>query len=301
MKCLSHTDITACIIGLLLVFPALFSGIVSLRADTSVVSSGWLWGGSDDGIGINTGLGWVSMNNTTGGGAISYGVSIPADDGDLLGYAYSENMGYIAFDNTAGYLSGCPSGICAAYRVGNVIKGWARFVEIVDAGGNAGGNEGWIQLSGTAQDGSSYGVAINVDRTLSGYAWSDEFGFIDFSRVSMSVSVCSNNLDDDGDNWIDEEDPGCYTNGVYDPNDDDENNTFPACSDGEDNDEDGETDGFDPGCLNGSDPDETGEPIEPNDGDNTGDPNDNGDPNTGNGGTIDSSDDDPDEIDFSEF
>ena len=25
--------------------------------------TGWLWGGSDDGAGNNTGLGWISMNN----------------------------------------------------------------------------------------------------------------------------------------------------------------------------------------------------------------------------------------------
>ncbi|MBC8464890.1 MAG: hypothetical protein H8D63_00745 [Parcubacteria group bacterium] len=118
---------------------------------------------------------------------------------------------------------------------------------------------------------------------------------------------CSDNADNDGDGWVDEEDPGCFTGGVYDPNDDDESDTAGDCSDGVDNDGDGQVDGADPGCAGSGDPNETGEPTEPNDtdlGDNDNDdsdPNDNGDPNTGDGGTTDPSDDDPDEIDFSEF
>ncbi len=203
MKYFSQTRLIA-----LLTLSVLFFGATFLSADTSVY--GWLWGGSDDGAGINTGIGWISMSNTTGGGAISYSVSIPVDDGDLSGYAYSENMGYIAFDNMAGYLTGCPSGTCAAYREGDTIKGWARFVGIADAGVNAGGNEGWIHLSGTAQDSSPYGVTINPDGTLSGYAWSDEFGAIYFGQSGVSAtSECTDGIDNDDDDDIDLDDGRC--------------------------------------------------------------------------------------------
>lgn len=74
------------------------------------------------------------------------------------------------------------------------------------------------------------------------------------------VPQCSNTTDDDGDGVIDANDPGCITNGVYDPNDDDERN---ECVDGIDNadPEDSLADfGNDPGCADAQDDDETNGP-----------------------------------------
>ncbi len=108
-----------------------------------------------------------------------------------------------------------------------------------------------------------------------------------------TLPECSDGAENDGDGWIDEEDPGCINDGIYDPNDDNESNDSPACSDGSDNDDDNQIDAADPGCSNGNDPDESDEPTEPeDDGDDTADPGDGGDT----GDTVD-----PDEIDFSEF
>ncbi len=66
---------------------------------------------------------------------------------------------------------------------------------------------------------------------------------------------CSDGKDNDGDKAIDARDPGCYTDGKYDPDDDDEYNApkpkppaKPACSDGKDNDGDKLVDKKDPGC-----------------------------------------------------
>jgi hypothetical protein len=192
------------------------------------------------------------MNNTNQGGSVLYGVDVPLSDGKDRKSAYSENMGYITFDNSTGYLTGCPDGDCRAYREGNSLKGWARFVEIADAGTNAGGNTGWIHLSGVAQDGTPYGVSINTDGSFSGYAWSDEFGAIDFSPASaFTAPACSDGKDNDGDGWIDADDPGCYTGGSYDPTDTDESNSGEDCSDGDDNDGDGLIDAADPDCTNG--------------------------------------------------
>jgi hypothetical protein len=252
MITLKQRDIVSLITAALLILPTLLSGAMSLLAHTSDSATGWLWGGSDDGAGITTGLGWISMNNTNQGGSVLYGVDVPLSNGNLSGYAYSENMGYLAFDNSAGYLTGCPDGDCRAYREGNSLKGWARFVEIADAGTNAGGNTGWIHLSGVAQDGTSYGVSINTDGSFSGYAWSDEFGAIDFSPASaFTAPACSDTIDNDGDGWIDADDPGCYAGVRYDPADTDESNSGEDCSDGIDNDGDGLIDAADPECTNG--------------------------------------------------
>lgn len=140
------------------------------QAGTSENGTGWLWGGSD------TNFGWVSMNNTSGGGAVSYGVNIPATDGSISGYAWSENVGWIDFSG--------------ASRLGDNIVGSATIKSIADAAGigNSGGWLGRVSLSGVAQDNSPYGVSINPsNNTLSGYAWSDELGWLDFSRASMNV------------------------------------------------------------------------------------------------------------------
>jgi hypothetical protein len=160
----------------------LFLTSIKTFADTSSTGSGWLWGGTDDGAGNTTGLGWISLNNTNTSGATSYGVNIPSSGGSLSGYAWSENVGWINFSG--------------ASRSGNTIIGSATIQGIADeaAAGNSGGWQGQISLSGTAQDGSPYGVSIDTTKTpnqLSGYGWSDELGWIDFSRASIVPCVPS--------------------------------------------------------------------------------------------------------------
>jgi hypothetical protein len=75
-------------------------------------------------------------------------------------------------------------------RNGNNLEGWARFEEIRLAGlsSNAGGWLGWIKMRGTAQNESAYGVSINEDGTLAGYGYSNELGWVDFSRASINVT-----------------------------------------------------------------------------------------------------------------
>ena len=78
-----------------------------------------------------------------------------------------------------------------------------------------------------------------------------------------TAKQCSDGMDNDGDNLIDEDDPGCHVggtlNGRYNPNDDDESDdrtggsSDPECSDDRDNDGDGKTDADDPGCHEGND------------------------------------------------
>lgn len=175
----------------LLVFAA--ASVMKIQAGTSDSGSGWLWGGSDDGAGNNTGVGWISMNNTNpgAGGSVDYGVNIPSGNGDVTGYTWSENIGWISFN--AADLVNCPQNPCGAARVvGNNLIGWARIIgiktEFEKVPSNSGGWNGWISLSGP-----HYGVRINADNTLTGYAWSassdgtPELGWIDFSRAKVKV------------------------------------------------------------------------------------------------------------------
>jgi hypothetical protein len=70
---------------------------------------------------------------------------------------------------------------------------------------------------------------------------------------------CSDDVDNDGDQLVDEADPGCHTGGdpnaPYEPTDDDEADAPKRqCSDEVDNDGDQLVDEADPGCHTGGDP-----------------------------------------------
>jgi hypothetical protein len=176
------------------------AGVLKTKAGVGDNTTGWLWGGSDDGNAtgqgvISTGPGWVSMNSTNTGAAVSYGVTIPPSTCtgtacDLSGYAWSENIGWISFN--AADVSGCPTPDstygCAAFRPAgtNNIQGWARIMSIVQAGANSGGWQGWIHLNG-----SGYGIVLNTDgsMTSTSYGWSNELGWINFGRAKTVSSV----------------------------------------------------------------------------------------------------------------
>lgn len=196
---------------------ALLLGTFAFQAQAAGNTKGFLWGGADNGSGIPSGLGWVSMSSdncdqnvdgfsdtpaTAGcpasGTAIpSYGVNIPSANGDLSGYAWSSNYGWIAFENAApkNYLTGCPfliDGTCNAHRVGNELRGWARFAAVADALalGNSGGNEGWIKLNDATN--TLYGVKIDAATgALTSHAWSNEAGYIKFTGATTAATCVS--------------------------------------------------------------------------------------------------------------
>jgi len=92
-------------------------------------------------------IGWISFNNTSGGGSANYGVNIEPDS-VFSGYAWSEHIGWISFNESD--LTGCPVAPCRAWVDISCldgqcpIYGWARAL----AGGTieAGGWDGWIRL-----------------------------------------------------------------------------------------------------------------------------------------------------------
>ncbi len=74
----------------------------------------------------------------------------------------------------------------------------------------------------------------------------------------QQLPECSDGLDNDGDGWVDMDDPGCSS-----PDDDDESDDpqLPQCNDGIDNDNDGLIDWpADPGCSGLTDDDESDNP-----------------------------------------
>lgn len=147
--------------------------------------SGWAWGGTNTTSAdmLDSFVGWISFSTTV---PPIYGVS---EDyaGALSGYAWSSNLGWITFNSAE--VSGCPSAPCAPsvnLSTGE-LTGWARACSAFASGcsgaldGNSGGWDGWIALSGTAGDGTSYGVTQDLATCAwSGFAWgSDGIGAID--------------------------------------------------------------------------------------------------------------------------
>ena len=154
-------------------------------------AAGFAWGGgaATNGAGYD-GIGWVSFNNLSDGSAVGYGVNIPMTNGALSGYAWSEHYGWLSFNGAD--LAGCTPALSAATRTGNAITGGARILSIRDAGVNSGGWSGCVSLAGNAQDGSPYGVSVspgNPSSSLSGYAWSDELGWISLSGVTFTAPI----------------------------------------------------------------------------------------------------------------
>ena len=113
--------------------------------------------------------GWISFSckNTTS--TVDYGVDKSPSTGLLSGKAWSENIGWISFDSAD--LAGCPSGTCTAVlsTTTNAASGWARALA---ASSSASGWDGWIKLNGTASDSTPYGVFLNNStKELYGWAW----------------------------------------------------------------------------------------------------------------------------------
>ncbi|PIW91677.1 MAG: hypothetical protein COZ91_00580, partial [Candidatus Nealsonbacteria bacterium CG_4_8_14_3_um_filter_39_7] len=123
-------------------------------------------------------IGWLHFKGD------DYGVNIE-DDGTMSGYAWSENLGWISFNSTE--LSGCPSGVCKA--IVNLdtgeVSGWARACAGTVNGDCTGatrtdGWDGWIKLDG-----------VSVNKTtgdFSGWAWGgDVVGWIHFADALYKV------------------------------------------------------------------------------------------------------------------
>lgn len=160
-------------------------------------------------------IGWISFNNTSGGGGTNYGVNIAEDTvnniGKLSGYAWSENIGWISF-NRADTVAPPNNDVGALYNVlayvdsgvdsGNKLQGWARALAPCDDNGdgdcadageqdasvNAGGWDGWIRFTKTTAP--AYGVVLDeISKKFQGFAWgSDVVGWISFNSINCDTN-----------------------------------------------------------------------------------------------------------------
>ena len=152
-------------------------------------------------------IGWISFScdTPTPGtcNTVDYGVDISPSNA-ITGQAWSNNIGWINFDPS--YTGPTGNGTPPTYIPSTgALTGWARVCGGMDnlalnqssannacsnsAGTRTDGWDGWISLSGTAADNSTYGAKFAlVGGQGLGRAWgSDVVGWIDFSGVKYNT------------------------------------------------------------------------------------------------------------------
>ncbi len=160
-------------------FLVLAIGFFATPASAQTVGlSGFAW---SDLPSTNTevGAGWISFSGP------GYGVVANQSTGNLSGYAWSSNYGWLSFNSSD--VSGCPSAPCQpnVSPSTGAVTGWARF--IAAPAGTTGVWNGWVHLSG-----SGYGVTYNnVSETFSGYAWGqNDIGWVHFANNAGCTLYC---------------------------------------------------------------------------------------------------------------
>ena len=150
---------------LVLVLGILFTVLNPTTSNASPTDNvtGYAWSGV-------AGAGWISLNNCSDATTCSgpnYGVSIDATSGSWSGSGWSSNVGWVDFGSN-------PCGSVSTNLTTGVTSGMAH-VRSQTGSTQVGGFSGCIKMSGTAQNGSSYGVLLNMATgNFSGYAWSGD-------------------------------------------------------------------------------------------------------------------------------
>jgi hypothetical protein len=160
-------------------------------------------------------------------------ISSVKSQGQLSGYAWGQNTGWINFAPTNAVGANKPKINPNTGLITGAV--WSQ-------------NYGWIQLS--SPDGTNPGLKTTWD------------GCSTDNPPSGGSSICSNGKDDDGDGLADyPADPGCIS--AVDNSEDNPTSTTYICSDGIDNDADGLIDyPADPGCSSSTDNSEQNVPLQ---------------------------------------
>lgn len=207
--------LTLLIVSAIIIFVFNFKKPEKTEATVAENTSGWAW---------SENIGWISFNNTSGGGGVPYGVNIDPATGNVSGYAWAgggeeagsptATIGWIRFDappdfDTGVYptcpISTCPSGSPSHFSnldfTTDKITGWARACAGTVNGDcnsstRADGWDGWILLGPIFNGGTDYGAWVDTalnPKELKGWAWgSDVVGWISLNCANQGVCGASN-------------------------------------------------------------------------------------------------------------
>jgi hypothetical protein len=147
--------------------------------------------GNVNGYAWSPNIGWISFNctDTYSCDKSPYSVNIDVSNGAISGYAWSSNVGWISFNET----TGCPSGSCGAYvdNVPAVMTGYKAVKGWARAlvGGTAAANDwdGWIQLDHNQSEPLTYSFE---NQEFKGYAWGGPLvsGWISFNSSNTGTT-----------------------------------------------------------------------------------------------------------------
>ena len=146
---------------------------------------GTLTGGTGNVFGYawSENLGWISHNGADTGASGAYGVNIDSN-GLLTGYAWSENYGWIDY-NPAGPYPTSPSHSAQITPCTTQFSGWIKILSL--------GDEGWVSLGDNGNGSVPYGVGLNPSNlNLTGYGWSEKLGWIDYNPQNGGVNTSAN-------------------------------------------------------------------------------------------------------------
>jgi len=192
--------------------------------------TGWGWsaddnssqstcGGASQPSCIAQGIGWTLFSNSAYHLATPFGVYVDGSTGELSGYSWNSNVGWVTF-NTSDLVKcntnpgdSCPVGSGgnphghinvkispAGVITGNgITDGWARFCGVFVSGCSGalrpniqrGGWDGWVSLAGP-----NYGIVYHTDtQQFTGYAWGggiDSSGNAGFGWMSNFLGTAIN-------------------------------------------------------------------------------------------------------------
>ena len=131
-------------------------------------------------------MGWISFSGP------GYGVLENTTTGALFGYAWSPNISWISFD-ASDATHPAPMVDLGTGKITGWLRACSAFIDKNTCSGaldsHSDGWDGWINLSGTATDESSYGIVQNSSCAWTGYAWgSDAVGAIKMSGTAVDSS-----------------------------------------------------------------------------------------------------------------
>ncbi len=166
-------------------FPISFS-----RATVNTELTGWAW---------SENIGWISFTSkncdtdgngqsngaagcpSSGTAMAAYGVNRDSS-GNLTGYAWSENIGWILF-NPSGPYPGTPN-YTAKINSGSAASGWFRAIA------NDVSWDGWMKFDSGGNYGSGVTLGGSQGCTMQGYAWgSDIVGWIHMNGSNYQVDI----------------------------------------------------------------------------------------------------------------
>lgn len=180
------------VLGTLMVFVQVFAQ-TAITPPPSGTVTGYAWSGV-------AGAGWISLSctNDNSCGTTNYGVVIDAT-GNWSGRGWSPNIGWVSFDGVAA----CGPRPSTNMTTG-MTTGWAYLESASGTTGSQNGAlTGCISMSGTAQNGATYGVTVLPQTgAISGFAWSGYDVATDTTGDGTN-DWASNGIPNVGLGWID--------------------------------------------------------------------------------------------------